>query len=57
MWTDEMKADMASASIEKACQWTDGAYYEYPLCMTCLLYTSFYLFSRLGPPAGPLSLI
>ena len=34
MWTDEMKADMASASIEKACQWTDGAYYEYPLCMT-----------------------
>ena len=34
MWTDEMKADMASASIEKACQWTDGAFYEYPLCMT-----------------------
>lgn len=34
MWTDEMKANMASASIEKACQWTDGAYYEYPLCMT-----------------------
>ena len=34
MWTDEMKADMASESIEKACQWTDGAYYEYPLCMT-----------------------
>ena len=34
MWTDEMRADMASESIEKACQWTDGAYYEYPLCMT-----------------------
>ena len=36
LWTDEVKADIAatSAKIEGACQWTDGAYYEMPLCMT-----------------------
>ena len=36
LWTDEVKADIAatSAKIESACQWTDGAYYEMPLCMT-----------------------
>ena len=36
MWTDEVKADIAATSevVESACKWTDGAYYEYPLCMT-----------------------
>ena len=36
MWTEEVKADIAATSpvVASACQWTDGAYYEYPLCMT-----------------------
>ena len=36
LWTDEVKADIAATSevVESACKWTDGAYYEYPLCMT-----------------------
>ena len=36
MWTEEVKADIAATSpvVENACKWTDGAYYEYPLCMT-----------------------
>ena len=36
LWTDEAKADIGatSAAVVSACQWTDGAYYEYPLCMT-----------------------
>ena len=33
LWTDEQKADI-SASVEAACKSSDGAYYEYPLCMT-----------------------
>ena len=33
LWTDEQKADI-SASGEAACKSSDGAYYEYPLCMT-----------------------
>ena len=33
LWTDEQKADI-SASVEAACKSRDGAYYEYPLCMT-----------------------
>ncbi|MDD4849482.1 MAG: extracellular solute-binding protein [Gemmiger sp.] len=36
LWTAEAKADInaTSASIEAACKAADGAYYEYPLCMT-----------------------
>ena len=33
LWTDDQKADI-SASVEAACKSSDGAYYEYPLCMT-----------------------
>ena len=33
LWTDEVKADIY-ASVEAACRYTDGKYYEYPLCMT-----------------------
>ena len=33
LWTDEQKAYI-SASVEAACKSSDGAYYEYPLCMT-----------------------
>ena len=33
LWTDEQKANI-SASVEAACKSSDGAYYEYPLCMT-----------------------
>ena len=33
LWTDEQKADI-SVSVEAACKSSDGAYYEYPLCMT-----------------------
>ncbi len=36
LWTDETKADIEAnnAAVAAACKWTDGAYYEYPLCMT-----------------------
>ncbi len=36
LWTEEATADISgtSANIVSACKWTDGAYYEYPLCMT-----------------------
>ena len=36
LWTDEAVADISATSenVVSACQWTDGNYYEYPLCMT-----------------------
>ncbi len=36
LWTDEALADISATSqaVVNACKWTDGAYYEYPLCMT-----------------------
>ena len=36
LWTDEVKADIIanSAAVEAACKAANGAYYEYPLCMT-----------------------
>ena len=39
LWTDDAKKDIYE-SVESACKDTAGNYYEYPLCMTCLLYTS-----------------
>ena len=33
MWTDEVLAD-TNASVAAACKSSDGAYYEFPLCMT-----------------------
>ncbi|MGI5976692.1 MAG: extracellular solute-binding protein [Candidatus Limivicinus sp.] len=33
LWTDEVKADTYE-SVEAACHNAEGAYYEYPLCMT-----------------------
>ena len=33
LWTDEVKADTYE-SVEAACKNAEGAYYEYPLCMT-----------------------
>ncbi len=36
LWTDEAVADISATSenVVSACKWTDGNYYEYPLCMT-----------------------
>ncbi len=36
LWTDAAKADIEANSkvVAAACKWNDGAYYEYPLCMT-----------------------
>lgn len=36
LWTEEATADIVanSAAVEAACKSVDGAYYEYPLCMT-----------------------
>ena len=36
LWTEEATADIVatSAALESACKWSDGNYYEYPLCMT-----------------------
>lgn len=36
LWTAESKADIEAnnPAVAAACKWTDGAYYEYPLCMT-----------------------
>lgn len=36
LWTEEATKDYAATSeaIVNACKWTDGKYYEYPLCMT-----------------------
>ena len=36
LWTDDAKADIVanSAAVEAACKAANGAYYEYPLCMT-----------------------
>ena len=36
LWTDEAVADISATSenVVSACQWSDGNYYEYPLCMT-----------------------
>lgn len=36
LWTEEATADIAAVSenVVSACKGTDGAYYEYPLCMT-----------------------
>lgn len=36
LWTEETKADIEanSKAVADACKWSDGAYYEYPLCMT-----------------------
>ncbi len=36
LWTSETKADIEAnnAAVAAACKWSDGAYYEYPLCMT-----------------------
>ena len=36
LWTDEATKDISatSAAVVSACKGTDGAYYEYPLCMT-----------------------
>ncbi len=33
LWTEDAKADVFG-SVEAACKSADGAYYEYPLCMT-----------------------
>jgi multiple sugar transport system substrate-binding protein len=36
LWTSEATSDISAtnANVVTACKWTDGAYYEYPLCMT-----------------------
>lgn len=36
LWTSEVTADISavSANVVEACQGADGAFYEYPLCMT-----------------------
>lgn len=36
LWTDDAVADISATSenVVSACKWTDGNYYEYPLCMT-----------------------
>ncbi|MDO5733557.1 MAG: extracellular solute-binding protein [Eubacteriales bacterium] len=36
LWTEEALADISATSqaVVDACKWSDGAYYEYPLCMT-----------------------
>ncbi len=36
LWDDDAMADIKATSeaVVNACQWSDGAYYEYPLCMT-----------------------
>ena len=36
LWTEEALADISATSqaVVNACKWSDGAFYEYPLCMT-----------------------
>lgn len=36
LWDEEAMADISatSAAVVSACQWTNGEYYEYPMCMT-----------------------
>lgn len=36
LWDEDAMADIKATSeaVVNACQWSDGAYYEYPLCMT-----------------------